>query len=243
MGSGNVLAIMSKYPTPGTVKTRLGAALSMDASCELYRAFLLDIQCRFSVLTSPIYWAHAPCEAQFARLFAEPVNTLPSISANLAHALRSTFERLSAAGYERIVVMSSDSPHLPLAWIAAAFEALTSHDVVLGPTEDGGYYLVGQRGQPHDLFTSIPMSTGSVQEQTMRAARQQHLSTYLLPVTFDVDEMEDLMKLQALLQAQAATIAMPNTAAFLQQLRTGTQRMMQRQISCIRNEGHEQTRN
>jgi hypothetical protein len=83
-----------------------------------------------------------------------------------------------------VVIMSTDSPHVPLAWIAEGFALLDQHDVVLGPCTDGGYYLVGMRA-PHDIFSAIQMSTPTVLAETQALAEHLGLRTALLPETFE----------------------------------------------------------
>jgi glycosyltransferase A (GT-A) superfamily protein (DUF2064 family) len=105
-----------------------------------------------------------------------------------------------AAGYRRLVISSSDSPHLPTQAVAGAFAALDDADVALGPAEDGGYYLIAlpldrSPDAPPDLFRGIRMSTATVCAETLARCEALGLSTRLLAPTFDIDEAPDLARL------------------------------------------------
>jgi glycosyltransferase A (GT-A) superfamily protein (DUF2064 family) len=118
--------------------------------------------------------------------------------------------------FHGIIVIGSDSPQISRAIILEAQRALETTDVVLGPAEDGGYYLIGMH-QPHDVFSGIPMSTEVVLQRTIEKAEKQQLSVYLLEPLFDVDEQPDLIQLIDLLQ-EDSTIA-PYTAACLAEIK------------------------
>ena len=145
-------------------------------------------------------------------LFAEPELRFPSCQR----------QALSTRGYEQIVVLGSDSPQVPAAWIARAFAALETHAAIIGPAHDGGYYLLGQRAAPEpvDLFTGIAMSTPSVCAETVRRAQMAGLQVAYLPATFDVDEASDLTRLSEALQQAPSSSAdpAPETLACLRQL-------------------------
>jgi len=116
----------------------------------------------------------------------------------------------------RTIVIASDSPQISRAAILQAVQALETTDVVLGPAEDGGYYLIAMR-EPYDVFSGIPMSTEVVLQMTIEKAQQQRLSIHLLEPLFDIDEPPDLTRLAELLH-QDSTLA-PYTAACLAELK------------------------
>ncbi len=109
------------------------------------------------------------------------------------------FRKLSARGYERVMVISSDTPHISAQMVRDAFAALATHEVVIGPADDGGYCLLGQRGRPRDLFTMVPMSTSAVFAQTVRVAAELGVDVAQTPQTFDIDTLADLQRLADLL--------------------------------------------
>ncbi len=214
------LVIMARYPTPGRTKTRLARALGGLETATLYRAFLTDLAQRFSGQPSyTLHWAYTPAHVDYAGLVdtlaPEHAGTMvcfPQQGDDLAARLLHAFQWTHAQGFRRTIVISSDTPHLPSTVVADARTALDNVDVVLGPADDGGYYLIAMR-EPHDVFSDIPMSTDVVLRMTIASARRQGLSVDQLPALFDVDELLDLLRLGALLERDSAQA--PATAAYL----------------------------
>jgi uncharacterized protein len=128
--------------------------------------------------------------------------------AGQANVFKWTYER----HFARTIVMSSDSPQMSREIVAHAREALNGADVVLGPADDGGYYLIAMR-KPNDVFSGVPMSTSVVTQRTIELAERQGLSVRLLEPLFDIDELPDLRRLAQLLEADS-TLA-PVTATHL----------------------------
>ena len=128
--------------------------------------------------------------------------------------LRHGFRALCERGYKRIVVIGSDSPQIPAAWVRGAFAALRDDDVVIGPARDGGYYLLGLRtdAEPPDLFTGVPMSAPDTCARTIERARRQNRSVAYTPRSFDVDEGDDLHLLRETLRAAPCRDADPAPA-------------------------------
>jgi rSAM/selenodomain-associated transferase 1 len=188
-----LLAIVCRNPEVGRVKTRLIPALGEDGARALYRAFLQDLGARFAGRAFDLLWAYTP-EGGPPPASLTPGLALAQEGPDLGHRLRHIFCWAAAQGYERAVVISSDVPHLPGDVVDAAFAALATGDVVLAPSEDGGYHLVGM-SRPHDIFTVVQMSTPEVLAQTRRAIAAQRLSLRLLDGDFDVDLPEDLARL------------------------------------------------
>lgn len=211
----DALVIVAKVPEPGMVKTRLAAVIGPQRAASLYRAFLGDLAERFGAAQRAgdydLRWACAP--GRQAPLAAPEAlrGAVGSAGAVFAQRGNDFAERLyqiacdcRAAGYRRLVISSSDSPHLPADTVAQAFAALGRSDVALGPAEDGGYYLIGlwldrqsitPSDAPPDLFRGIRMSTATVCAETLARARALGLSTTLLAPTFDIDEAPDLARL------------------------------------------------
>jgi rSAM/selenodomain-associated transferase 1 len=204
------LVVMARYPEVGATKTRLARAIGVEEADRLYRAFLTDLARRFAGQPYDLHWAYTPNGVGYAAFMATLAPSLvqymrffpqegPELGARLHHAFRWTYER----GYQRTIVISSDSPHLSRDIVARAREALDEADVVLGPADDGGYYLIAMR-RPHDVFRGIPMSTGQVMQMTVALAQRQGLKVDILEALFDVDEWPDLVRLAQLLRADSS---------------------------------------
>jgi len=210
---GALLAVVCRNPEVGTVKTRLIPALGEEGARSLYRAFLQDIGLRLSGRGYDVLWAYTP-EGGPPPANLTPGLVLPQEGPDLGHRLHHIVRSALQRGYARVVVISSDVPHLPASVVDAAFQALEQADVVLAPSEDGGYHLVGLT-QPHDIFTMVPMSTPAVFAQTVEAVAAAGLRLALLDADFDVDEPADLRRLAAHL-AQDPTFRASHTAVALQ---------------------------
>ncbi|HEY3306238.1 MAG TPA: TIGR04282 family arsenosugar biosynthesis glycosyltransferase [Candidatus Binatia bacterium] len=199
--SGNALVVMAKAPVAGEVKTRLVPPLTLDEAAELYRCLLLDLLENFAAFeTADRYVVFSPPSA--ARLFDEiaPPGFIcfPQQGADLGDRMRSIFEDLFERGYERIVVIGSDLPVFPSSFLSDAFRALAeSARVVLGPSRDGGYYLIGLSRLVPEIFSDMAWGSERVFEATRRKLSRIGIEPVLLPVWFDVDRVEDLPALAA----------------------------------------------
>ncbi len=201
---------MARYPAVGEVKTRLAETLGAERACALYRAFLRDIEARFAYGPRAFVWMFHPPERDFAALAAAGVRCVPQVGRDLGERLLHCMRHLCADGFERLIVIGADVPHLRDAWLDEAEQQLDTADVVLGPSDDGGYYLVAMR-TPHDIFTGITMGTASVLADTLAKARRTGLRVHLLPGCFDVDGADDVVRLRQLLDADAG-LRLPHTA-------------------------------
>lgn len=215
----DALVVVAKYPEPGRVKTRLARQIGEGPAAELYLAFLQDIAERFGRSDRPLHWAYTPAHRDFVGLMGHGSLYLAQKGHGLDQRLRHIFRQLLAQGFRHVVAMGADSPQVSPDWVEEAFARLGSNDVVLGPAEDGGYYLVGLK-EPHDIFSGVAWSTGVVLAQTLEKARVRGLSVHLLPTTFDVDQVEDLAKLRHFLAENPE--ALPHTARVMAKLLLGT---------------------
>lgn len=194
------LVVMAKKPLVGRTKTRLYPALRDRQAVELYRCFLLDTLGLMRQLegVQPIV-AYLPSEAEpFFREMAPPgFRFVPQAGADLGERLDTVLTQCLRSGYRQAVVMDSDSPTLPLAHLRQAFRELDDPavDVVLGPCDDGGYYLIGLKSPCSALFRGIVMSTSTVMAETVQRARELGLRVVCLPRWYDVDTPEDLLRL------------------------------------------------
>jgi rSAM/selenodomain-associated transferase 1 len=212
----NALLVIAKRPAAGQTKTRLAPPLSPAQAAELYECFLLDtldIARAVPDVERFIYYAPDGAAPYFARL-APDFGLTPQMGGGLGERLDCVLTRCLEAGYTRVVVMDSDSPTLPAAHVARAFADLARHDVVLGPCEDGGYYLIGLTGPQPRLLREVEMSQPNVLRDTLAVAHAAELRVSLLPSWYDVDTADELLKLQAELSDPADARA-PRTRSLL----------------------------
>jgi len=206
------VAIMAKAPRPGTVKTRLCPPLLPTEAAALYRCFLLDKIAAVRALTSaqPVI-AYTPddARAEFGGL-ASGFSLVAQQGPDLGERLHSMLAGLLDLGHPGAIAVDSDTPTLPGAFLQQAVHCLSQAgpDVVLGPTEDGGYYLIGVRRAHRELFDAMPWSTSEVLEVTLRRAADLGLRAACLPSWFDVDTPDDLERLRTTLDAGDGTPAL-----------------------------------
>jgi uncharacterized protein len=223
-----VLVVMAKAPRPGMVKTRLAQRLPVEAVTELYRCLLNDTMALASSLGTVEVAIMCPASdvEELTRLTRSVVDVVAQKGQGLAAALTSVFAHFAASGRQRVMAFNSDSPHLAPSVLESAFETLTRHDVVVGPTHDGGYYLVGAKAAHPALFDGDGMGTKSALEVLLARARGLELSVGFTDPFYDIDVEGDLTRLAGDLQLAPARA--PRTAAWLKQwgqavaqLRTG----------------------
>jgi rSAM/selenodomain-associated transferase 1 len=192
---------MAKAPLAGQVKTRLCPPLSPEEAAELYRCFLLDKiqQVRSLDNASPVI-AYTPTDS--GHLFeglAPGFSLLPQRGVDLGARLASSLDHLLALGNGGALAIDSDTPTLPVPLLQSAVDLLAGQqvDVVVGPSEDGGYYLIGLRASQPELFAEMPWSTSGVLRETTARARARGLRLAELPPWYDVDTPGDLERLRA----------------------------------------------
>ena len=213
------LVVMAKKPLAGRTKTRLSPPLSGQEAADLYRCFLLDtLELMQQVASAQPIIAYAPDDAApFFRHIAPPgFDFVPQVGADLGERLDNVLRHCLQSGYRQAVVTDSDSPTLPAAYLERAFAELDDPgvDVVLGPCEDGGYYLVGLKAPCSALFRGIVMSTSTVLAETLERAEEQGLRAVCLPSWYDVDTYKDLRRLTEELAFQPDRVGR-HTQAFL----------------------------
>ncbi len=194
---GDVIVI-AKAQRPGLAKTRLAAGVGAERAAELSGAFLRDTIAFAAPRAERMYVAYAPDDAREAfcslapdaELFAQRDGDL---GARLSHA----FESAIARGGRRPVLIGMDSPTLPAHLLTVAQRALAAHDVVLGPAEDGGYYLIGMNAVQPSLFADIDWSSDTVLSETLARASDAELRVFVLPYWYDIDTARDLDRLAA----------------------------------------------
>ncbi|HEY9843336.1 MAG: TIGR04282 family arsenosugar biosynthesis glycosyltransferase [Candidatus Sericytochromatia bacterium] len=192
---------MTKTPGRQPVKTRLAADLGPGPAEELYCCFLRDIGVKFRELEIPLLVQHLPGkpeEADLLRTLIEPVaGCFPQSGHDLGARMQQAFVAGFAAGWRQLVLIGGDCPDLPPDTFTAAFAALENADCVLGPTADGGYYLIGFRcsGFVPAVFDFPDWGAETVYAETLRRLKQASATYKELPGWSDVDTLADLRKL------------------------------------------------
>ncbi len=190
------LGIFAKRPVPGAVKTRLAVAIGDEPAARFYEVSLRTLLARVRGLHLRRVIAHAGGSSEELAWFGqfEGYELWPQPAGDLGKKLAAWFE-FACASDDRVLVIGSDSPTLPLQYIRDAITALDTSNCVIGPAMDGGYYLLGLRRPVPQLFEGIAWSSPLVLAQTLARTVQQGLQVTVLPFWNDVDEVDDLATL------------------------------------------------
>ncbi|HLF74863.1 MAG TPA: TIGR04282 family arsenosugar biosynthesis glycosyltransferase [Anaerolineales bacterium] len=194
----NALIVVAKQPSPGRTKTRLSPPLTPEQASALYECFLFDTLDQMQQVDGARkVIAYLPLEARdYFQRFAPDFQLVPQNGHDLGSRLDRALTDFLSQGSERAVIMDSDSPTLPSIHLSQAFESLSNGaDVVLGPCDDGGYYLIGIKQPAPRLLREVQMSTPTVAADTIGLAEQEGLGVSLLPTWYDVDDAASLLRL------------------------------------------------
>ncbi len=228
--SRRVLVIMAKAPRPGTVKTRLARSFSPDGITDFYRCLLQDTLALARSLSDVEVAIMCPESDvdELKQLAGDKTTVIGQKGDGLAAGLTSVFAHFAQAHRRRTIAFNSDSPHLPPSVIENAFQTLDEHDLVVGPTHDGGYYLIGAKAPHPTLFANNGMGTSSALERLLARARALHLSVGFADAFYDIDVVDDLTRLAE--ELRLSPTRAPRTARWLKdrelvtaQTRTGTE--------------------
>lgn len=232
----SALVIFAKAPIPGQVKTRLCPPLTPDEAATLHGSFVLDTLERTKAAAAkfklPIdrYLACAPSSAHvFFKIMEERqgVRLLDQVGEDVGARMHQTFETLFTKDYQHVLMVGTDVPSLPLDQYKQACTLLASHDLVLGPALDGGYYLIGLKQPRPDLFAGIPWSTKQVLTCTQEQANALGLTIAFTDPWRDVDTPEDL---QALIDASVLDAKKPKSEQAFSGRTTGALQLMAKRL-------------
>jgi uncharacterized protein len=243
-GGCSALALMTKAPRAGDVKTRLVPPLTTKEAAQLNRCFLQDTAAAISVCCSGLTAAnpgrsvvhgiavYTPqgAESDYADILPADFTLLPQRGENFGERLYFAAEDLFKCGFNAVCLIDSDSPTIPTENFTGAIKLLSlpGDHIVLGPCDDGGYYLIGLKRLHREVFERIDWSTQRVFEQTRERARQIGVRVHELPRGFDVDDRATLHRLcNELLGENASDNVAPQTQEFLRELiaRNGRERI------------------
>jgi rSAM/selenodomain-associated transferase 1 len=199
------LAVMAKAPRPGKVKTRLAPPLTLDQSAAINICFLRDTTENIAAVAASgcaagvVSYTPIGDESLFDNLLPAGFALVPQRGDGFGERLLATAEDLLACGYGSVCLIDSDSPTVPaIAFEQAVAELARPGDrIVLGPSHDGGYYLIGLKRAHPEPFANITWSTATVFSETIAAAKAASIETVILPLWYDVDDAATLDILSA----------------------------------------------
>ena len=217
----NALIVFVKNPIPGTVKTRLQARYTPEQAAAIYTAFVCDTLHRaenMNIDRRIIAYDPPNAETEVGALCGTRWNYVAQVQEDLGERMHTALAQQLKTGASSAVLIGTDIPSLPTHHITQAFDLLREKDVVLGPSTDGGYYLVGFSRPAPETFLNIDWSTSSVLSQTIDQIENAGYSLGLVPPWFDVDTPEELDILLAHARAQKLATGkdpLPHTHACL----------------------------
>ena len=196
--SSCAIAVMAKASIAGKAKTRLAPLVSSAEAANLNTSFLRDIADNllaaraYANITGVMAYAPAGSADFFRSILPEGLELLETVAPTFGECLFSAASRLLGRGHGAVCLLNSDSPTLPAAYLIAAATALAAPGdrIVLGPSTDGGYYLLGLKAPHRHLFANIDWSTERVAQQTLARAEDLGLDVHLLPSWYDVDDAD-----------------------------------------------------
>jgi rSAM/selenodomain-associated transferase 1 len=202
-GTSCGIAVMAKASAPGRTKTRLVPPLTYEEAAALNTAFLQDVAANMLLAGGYAgiagYAAFGPpgSEDFFGGILPSTIGLIDAWMPNFGDCLLHTIQQILARGHTSAVVLNADSPNLPTALLVETADVLAQPGdrAVLGPSTDGGYYLLGLKAAHQRLFEEIAWSTERVAQQTLERAREIGLDMHVLPAWYDVDDIEDLRRL------------------------------------------------
>jgi rSAM/selenodomain-associated transferase 1 len=214
-----LVGIMAKAPLAGYAKTRLIPVLGAAQAALLQQHMLLDTidlvataLCGDGAIT--LICPTAADRVALERIVPDGVGVVAHERVDLMSGLDYAMAHHLAQGYEQVVLLDGDSPTLPAQYIQSGFDHLVEDAVVLGPTLDGGYYLIGARQARSQLFEWQQLDSATVCQQTRERAEALGATVHMLPAWYDVDTAEDLERLYTELQQYPSRA--PRTFRFLE---------------------------
>lgn len=208
--------VFVKYPEPGRVKTRLAAHTGPKAAAELYKSFILETLSIVENLNADIRICYTPADAgkRLTRWLGAHRRYIAQSGSDLGHRMKNAFDAAFDEGFTDIIVIGSDSPDLPADYLNQAFSLLQADRIVLGPSSDGGYYLLGfnERNYLPAVFDLEHWSTDDVCSRTVEIIEKHKKPVNLLPIWHDIDTPADL---EALKRRNAKTLEQHLNTSFI----------------------------
>jgi uncharacterized protein len=221
------LGIMTKAPEPGKVKTRLSPPLTPAEAAALNECFLRDLSTSIELATGRApatgvaIYTPVGKEAAYNNILPPSFKLLPQRGGSFDERLSAALSDLLSAGFESVCLINSDSPTVPASNFAEAANELAKPGdrIIVGPSDDGGYYLIGLKKLHRRIFDEIDWSTERVFEQTVQRAREINIPVYQLAFGYDVDDGTTLRRLAGeLVGSSARNEIAPHTRHFLREL-------------------------
>jgi len=194
------IILFVKYPEKGKVKKRLSEEIGADAAVALYQNFVLDLLASVKGLSIPLWVCFYPPDdsEKFSLWLGAQYRFIPQKGKDLGERMKNAFSHAFYHGFRKVILIGSDIPDLPNDFIDSAFLSLATSDAVIGPSHDGGYYLIGFGSDLFvpEIFEGITWGSNTVLQETLEILRLKGKKVHSLPEWGDVDTLSDLRDLQ-----------------------------------------------
>ena len=197
MKNTTAIIVLTKFPQEGKVKTRLAKTIGNKQAAMWAKTFIKDLITTLRTTNVPTYFFLHPKEQidEFSTMFDVSKNHIypqseGDLGEKIVHAIQTTLKT-----YNSVIVLGSDTPHIPKEYLEKTDKMLKTHDIVIGPSNDGGYYTIAMSKLHKELFTNIRWSSVHTLSDTRAEAKKRNLSVYTLPPLIDIDNFADLVKI------------------------------------------------
>lgn len=202
-----MLVLFARVPRAGEVKTRLAASIGEEAALAMHRAFLMDSlellhRASHEGIARSVWFSEAWTPDTEIAALAAGIEIGAQVEGDLGERMSSCLAELLSGRFRRVAIIGTDTPGLPVETIAQAFRALADRDIVLGPSTDGGYYLLGARTVIPEMFRGIEWGGPRVYADTLNLLKMLGVGPLSLPEHYDVDTVEDLKRLAGEIEAR-----------------------------------------
>ncbi|MFC1807964.1 TIGR04282 family arsenosugar biosynthesis glycosyltransferase [Candidatus Omnitrophota bacterium] len=190
----DILIIFAKYPAPGKVKTRLAKEIGKEKAALLYASFVKSIveRTRSRYYKQVIFFSPSNRKKEFKDWLGRDIEFTAQKGSDLGARMADAFKISFSKNAEKVIIIGTDSPHIDNKRIEQAFKMLRKHEAVIGPSQDGGYYLLGLSRFTPKVFGGISWSTDKVFDQSVNILENERISYSILPAGFDIDVAGDL---------------------------------------------------
>ena len=216
----DALILFAIIPAVGKTKSRLMPFLTAEECTSLYSCFLKDIYRKAKAAGADVYVFFTPRDKKsvFRTLLGEDAVLLPQHGEDLGQKMKNAIGAVLRMGYDKVVLMGTDIPHIHTETIRNAFDNLDQKDIVIHPALDGGYYLIGMKQEYESIWNIRRYGTNTVMYDTLQHMKAENLSISVGQMYYDIDRKEDLRQLWSDIQ-RGAVCNCPETTAFLESIR------------------------
>ncbi len=194
----NAIIIFTRYPEPGKVKTRLADSIGENSSCLIHKILAERIFNECLLLNKNdfqafVFYPKENSEEQIRDWIDRRFILHHQIGNTLGEKMKNAFDTVFSLGFKKIVITGTDIPDISKSLLSKCFLELEKNDLVIGPSNDGGYYLLGMNKFTHEVFDNIKWSTDSVFQKTIEIINENNLSFTTIEKLIDIDVKEDLL--------------------------------------------------